>query len=119
MTDTLNSVTMTWDVTAMDCYPQEDGHTDVVFTVHWTCSGSQTASGQTYSGSVYSTCGVPAPTGSAFTPYDQLTEQQVLGWIWANGVDKAATEAAVQQQINNQINPPVVTPPLPWATPAA
>jgi hypothetical protein len=29
-----------------------------------------------------------------------------------------ATEAAVQQQINNQINPPVVTPPLPWA-PAA
>jgi hypothetical protein len=29
-------------------------------------------------------------------------------------VDKAVTEAAVQQQINNQINPPVVTPPLPW-----
>jgi hypothetical protein len=38
-----------------------------------------------------------------------------LGWIWADGVDKTATEAAVQQQINNQINPPVVTPKLPWA----
>ena len=118
MTDTLTSITTSWSITAMDCYPQEDGHTDVVFVAHWTCSGSQTASGQTYNGSVYSTCGVPAPTGSAFTPYDQLTEQQVLGWIWANGVDKTATEAAVQQQINNQINPPVVTPPLPWA-PAA
>ena len=112
--DTLNSTSITWDVTAMDCYPQEGSETDVVFNVHWTCSGQQTASGNTYTGSVYSTCAVPAPTGSAFTPYDQLTETQVLGWIWANGVDKTATEAAIQTQIDNQINPPVVTPPLPW-----
>lgn len=103
--------TITWTVTAMDCYPQEGGETDVVFNVHWTCSGVQ----DTYSGSVYSTCAVPAPSGGAFTPYADLTQDQVLGWIWANGVDKAATEAAVQQQINNQINPPVVTPPLPWS----
>ena len=114
-TENLTSIGITWDVTAMDCYPQEDGHTDVVFTVHWTCTGTQASGGNTYTASVYSTCAVPAPTGSAFTPYSQLTEQQVLGWIWASGVDKAATEAAVQQQIANQINPPVVTPPLPWA----
>ncbi len=114
-TQPLTSITMTWDVTAMDCYPQADGETDVVFTVHWTCSGSQTVNGQTYNGSVYSTCSVPAPTGSAFTPYDQLTEAQVLGWIWANGVDKFATESAVATQIANAINPPVVQPPLPWS----
>jgi hypothetical protein len=100
-----------WSVTRMDCYPQVGSETDVVFTVHWTCSGTQ----DTYSGSVYSTCSVPTPTGEAFTPYDQLTQDQVLGWIWANGVDQTATEAAVNQQIQNQINPPVVTPPLPWA----
>jgi hypothetical protein len=46
-----------------------------------------------------------------------LTKDQVLGWIWANGVDKAATEAAVEGQIQNQINPPIVSPPLPWVTP--
>lgn len=103
--------TITWTVTAMDCYPQEGGETDVVFNVHWTCSGVQ----DTYSGSVYSTCSVPAPSGAAFIPYASLTQDTVLGWIWANGVDKAATEAAVQTQINNQINPPVVTPPLPWS----
>lgn len=105
------TATIIWTVTAMDCYPQEGGETDVVFNVHWTCSGTQDA----YNGSVYSTCSVPAPSGSDFTPYPDLTQQQVLGWIWANGVDQAATEAAVQQQIDNQINPPVVTPPLPWA----
>lgn len=113
--ENLTSIGITWDITSMDCYPKDGSKTDVVFNVHWTCSGQQTTNGVTYTGSVYSTCSLPAPTGSAFTPYNQLTEQQVLGWIWANGVDKTATEAAVQQQINNQINPPVVTPPLPWA----
>jgi len=104
------STTITWTVTAMDCYPQESGHADVVFNVHWTCSGTD----GTYNASVYSTCAVPL-AGGAFTPYEDLTQEQVLDWIWENGVDQDATEAAVQQQIDNQINPPVVTPPLPWA----
>jgi hypothetical protein len=101
---------ITWTVTAMNCYPTVGSETDVVFTVHWTCSGTD----GTYTSSVYSTCSVPTPADGSFTPYDQLTQDQVLGWVWANGVDKDATEAAVQQQIDNQINPPVVTPPLPW-----
>ena len=104
------STVFTWTVTAMNCYTQEDGHNDVVFTVHWTCSG---VFADTY-GSVYSTCSVPAPEGS-FTPYASLTLDQVLGWVWANGVDKAATEAAVEGQIEAQKNPPIVAPPLPWA----
>ena len=101
--------TITWTISALDCYPQVGDETDVVFVCHWTCSGTD----GTYTSSVYSTCGVPTPTGT-FTPYADLTQDQVLGWVWANGVDKDATEAAVQQQIDNQINPPVVTPPLPW-----
>ena len=106
------TATITWSVTAMDAYPQAEGQTDVVFTVHWTCAGVQ----DTYQASVYSTCGVTYLSGTPYTTYAQLTQDQVLGWIWASGVDKAATEAAVQQQINNQINPPVVTPKLPWIT---
>ena len=106
------TATITWSVTAMDAYPQAEGQTDVVFTVHWTCAGVQ----DTYQASVYSTCGVTYSSGTPYTPYAQLTHDQVLGWIWASGVDKAATEAAVQQQIDNQINPPVVTPKLPWIT---
>ena len=106
------TATITWSVTAMDAYPQAEGQTNVVFTVHWTCAGVQ----DTYQASVYSTCGVTYSSGTPYTPYAQLTQDQVLGWIWASGVDKAATEAVVQQQINNQINPPVVTPKLPWIT---
>jgi hypothetical protein len=105
----MTTPTITWTITALDCYPHADGQADVVFVAHWSCNGTD----GTYNASVYSTCSIPAP-GTSFTPYEDLTQDQVLGWIWANGVDKFTTEAAVVQQIDNQINPPVITPPLPW-----
>lgn len=101
--------TITWTISQLDCKPQEAGNTNVVVTAHWQCNGVD----GDFSGSVYSTCSFPAPSGS-FTPYNNLTEAQVLGWVWANGVDKAATEAAVQKQIADQKNPPITHPALPW-----
>jgi hypothetical protein len=44
--------------------------------------------------------------------YDDLTEAQVLAWIWES-VDKDATEAAVQAKIDAQKNPVTATG-LPW-----
>jgi len=38
-----------------------------------------------------------------------------LGWCWNSGVDKDATQLAVEQQIQQQIAPTVQTLPLPWA----
>lgn len=105
----MTTPTITWTITAMDCSTTEQ-NPDTVIVCHWTCSGTD----GTYNASVYSTCSIPAP-GTSFTPYEDLTQDQVLGWIWANGVDKFTTEAAVVQQIDNQINPPVITPPLPWS----
>lgn len=106
---------ITWSVTQMDCYPEVDNETDVVFNVHWTCAGTD----GTYSDSVYNTQTVTVNPDEPYTPYADLTQDQVLNWVWEAGVNKDVTEAAVQQLIDNQINPPVVTPPLPWATPAA
>jgi hypothetical protein len=37
-----------------------------------------------------------------------------LGWIWANGVDKAEVEANVARELDTQVNPPTVAKPLPW-----
>ena len=102
--------TITWNISQLDCLPQSAEGADYVVTAHWQCNGVD----GDYSSSVYSTCSFAVVQG-AFTPYADLTQDQVLGWIWANGVDKDATEAAVAQQIQNQINPPIVSPPLPWA----
>ena len=111
--------TITWNISQLDCLPYSAEGMDYVVTAHWQCTGYQDSGGTMYTGQVYSTTSFPVVQGPSFTPYASLTQDQVLGWIWANGVDKAATEAAVQQQIDNLINPPIVAPPLPWAAPAA
>ena len=103
--------TITWNISQLDCLPQSAEGADYVVTAHWQCNGVD----DDHFGSVYSTCSFAVLQSQVFTPYANLTQDQVLGWIWANGVDKAATEAAVAQQIQNQINPPIVSPPLPWA----
>ena len=107
------AITNTWSVVSMDCYPELDGETDVVFTCHWVLSGTD----GTYNGSVYGSVGVTLDEGSTFTPYADLTQAQVIGWVQdALGEEQVASyEANVAQQIENQINPPVVTPPLPWS----
>ena len=105
---------MNWNISAMNCQVQEGQYQDVVYCVHWQCNDTQEIDGKEYSGRVYSTCSLPAPEGT-FTPYPDLTQDQVLGWIWANGVDKDATEAAVNAQIQAQAFPTIVSPPLPWA----
>lgn len=105
------ATTFNWVISQLDCLPQSPEGADYVVTAHWQCNGLD----GTYSGSVYSTCSFPVVQGESFAPYADLTLDTVLGWIWANGVDKAATESAVEQQIQNQINPPIVSPPLPWS----
>jgi hypothetical protein len=107
------AITNTWAVVQMNCYPEYDGETDVVFTVHWTLTGEEAG----FTGYVYGSVGVTLTEGSTFTPYDQLTEAQVIGWVQdALGEDQVtAYEDNVAQQIIDQIDPPVVTPPLPWA----
>ena len=103
--------TITWLIERLDCIPQTAEGADYVVTAYWRCNGVD----GDYSGSVYGTCSFPVVQGESFTPYADLTQDQVLGWCWANGVDKDSAEAAVAQQIENQINPSIVSPPLPWA----
>jgi len=105
--------TISWIIERLLCKPVEGSLTDVVITADWRCNGSQ----DSYSGTCYGSCSFAPPTGS-FTPYPDLTQEQVLDWCFANGVDKNAIEANVTAQIEAQINPPVVSLPLPWAPPA-
>jgi hypothetical protein len=112
---------ISWLIERLLVKPTEGSYTDVVITADWRCNGTETTgtgdTEKTYSGTCYGSCSFAPPTGS-FTPYEDLTQQQVLDWCFANGVDKTAIEANVTLQINNQINPPVVAPPLPWLPPA-
>ena len=102
-------MTILWLIERLLVKPTEGSLTDVVITADWRCNGSQ----DNYSGTCYGSCSF-APPSDSFTPYEDLTQDQVLQWCYENGVDKTAIEANVTQQINDQIDPPVVTLPLPW-----
>ena len=105
--------TLSWIIERLLVKPTEGSLTDVVITADWRCNGSQ----DNYSGTCYGSTSFAPPSGSGFTPYEDLTQDQVLGWCFANGVDQAAIEANVTAQIENQINPPIIAPPLPWLPP--
>ena len=105
-------MTILWLIERLLVKPTEGSLTDVVITADWRCNGSQ----ESFSGTCYGSTSFAPPSGS-FTPYNELTEQQVLDWCYANGVDQAAIEANVSLQIQNQIDPPVVSLPLPWIPP--
>ena len=97
-------MTTTWQITQCDRLTS-DGF---ITTAHWQC----VAVDGDYTASIYSTCSFPA--GTPNIPYDQVTEQEVLNWCWAGGVDKTAVEASLAAQIELQKNPVVATG-TPWA----
>jgi hypothetical protein len=107
------AITNTWSVQQLNAYPELDGQTDVVFSVHWQLNGTD----GTYNGSVYGSVGVTLDPDAPFVPYASLTQAQVIGWVQdALGEEQVASyEANVAQQIADQQDPPVVTPPLPWS----
>jgi len=100
----------TWKIENMIVKPQDGSHTDVVVTAAWRCSDS---SGE-FTASNYGSMGFASP-GDDFVAYSDLTEADVLGWVWANGVDKAEVEANVARELDMLVNPPTVAKPLPWS----
>lgn len=99
-----------WQIVSMPAYAQIDGQSDVVFQVNWQCLAKDESYSAVSSGSVP----VTYTAGSPFTPYGQLTQEQVWGWINPS-IDRPEIEANLQAMIDVQKNPPVVTPPLPWS----
>jgi hypothetical protein len=79
-----------------------------VTTAHW----QATAVDGDYTASIYSTCSWAS--GTPTIPYAQVTMAEVLNWVWANGVDKASTEAALAANIALQKNP-VTASGTPWS----
>lgn len=107
-------MTITWAVTSMTAYPEKEGETDVVFNVAWCC----TATDGTFTNAVPGSIGVTWQAGTPFTPYADLTEAQVLGWVFDGlGSEKDTVEGYAVKGVEEQANPPVVSPPLPWAPP--
>lgn len=109
------TITYTWAVTGMKA-TTVGSESNYVVQTYWTKTGTD-ASGNTgtFSGATPFT---PDPQQSDFTPFDQLTQEIVLGWIQpvVTGPYEDHVNGVIAKQIADKVNP-VVEPPLPWAPP--
>ena len=87
----------TWTIATCE----HDIATGGITVAHWRCS----AVDGDFTASAYGTCGfTPDASAEGFKPYTDVTEADVLGWVWGS-VDKAAAEASLETQIEAQKNP--------------
>jgi hypothetical protein len=110
------AITYQWQVTSRYTLPQVEGYDDVVVLAEWALSGTDGTYSETLGSNT--TKFTLSPNDPDFTPYDELTEEQVVDWIkdilGENGV--ASYKATIAGNIDSQANPPI-TPsnqPLPW-----
>ena len=92
-----------WDVVNTE-YKTEN---KFIVTVHYTV----TAVDGEYTASTYGTVGYTQEEGN-FTPFEQLTKDQVVGWVQTS-LDKETVEASLASQIEALKNP-VQESGLPW-----
>ena len=82
-----------------------------VIVAHWRVTAEQTEGtgddAVTYTATSYGTQGfTPDPSAEGYIAYDDLTESDVLGWVWAQSDDwQTDMEASLQANIDGQITP--------------
>ena len=109
----------TWTIKSLPARSSIDGQSNVIIEVHWTCTASVPAEivGEVYvparSAVYHSTTPVTYTAGQSFTPYNELTEDQI--WSWINPtIDRTAIETSLQANIDTQLQPATVNLALPW-----
>ena len=96
--------TYTWKINAVDCYTSKDGLEKVAYNVHWSFFATDGENNVSMIG--VQSVGEPSPDD--FTPFDQLTEEQVVSWITAS-MDVEQMQANLDKQIEDLVAPKVVT----------
>ena len=95
-----------WTINQMNAHIESEGEQNVIFTVHWTYSGSEEVSGKMYSASQIGAQSFTYVKGEPFIPYadTEAFEAVVIGWL--EGVlDVPAMAASIASQIQKEITP--------------
>ena len=100
-------ITYNWNCKTVDVYPESEGQTNVVYSVHWTLAGEENDYFATYIGFQQ----IEINPNETFIPFENLTNEIVTGWVKnAMGPEKVtAVENAVALTISEQKNPTSVT----------
>ena len=100
------AITYKWTINQMNAHIESEGEQNVIFTVHWSYSGSEEVSGKTYYASSIGAQSFTYVAGEPFVPYanTEAFEAVVIGWL--EGVlDVPSMAAGIAAQIQKQITP--------------
>ena len=104
------SITFNWSISKMQVIPVQDSKTNVVVKAEWLLRAvDDNNNAASFASGICS-----FSLGDTFTPYEELTEQQVLNWCFALENFKINTEAQVTEQIARQLVQKATEPALPW-----
>jgi hypothetical protein len=100
------AITYNWTINQMNAHIQAEGEDNVIYTVHWTYSGSEESGGQTYSASQIGAQSFTYVAGEPFVPYEdtEAFENVVIGWL-EGALDVPSMAASIEAQIAKQITP--------------
>ena len=106
---------VTWSVVSLDSTKTVGSLSDVVTTVHWTASDSETVGEDTYTGSSYGSIGLADADSSSFTAYGSITESDAVSWAKAAlGADEVTSiETSIAGQITEAKTPSTASG-VPW-----
>ena len=104
----------TWNVMSMDVMPVSQNKSNVVCNVNWVCTVRSDKTSEIASMSDNTI--IPFVEQSEFTEFNKLTEEQVIDWVQKIlGEDHLSmVYSCLDNLLKRKINPPVVTPKLPW-----
>ena len=111
---------VTWNVVSLDATKTVGSLSDVVSTVHWTASDSETVgsgdSAVVHTGSAYGSVGLAEADSGSFTPYADITKDNAVAWAKAAlGSDQVTTiETGIAAQITESKTPTRFTG-TPWS----
>lgn len=105
-----------WYINQMSCVPQDGELVDFVITVDWNRLAKETINDKEYFASVYGSQSFSKDDVTNFIPYEDLTYEIVCGWLDST-INVEALDLNLDAQIENQVNPPVITLPLPFTNP--
>jgi hypothetical protein len=105
-----------WYINALECVPQDGDLTNFVVVAYWSRFNKEIINDKEYQASVYGSQSFSKDDVANFIPYEDLTYDIVCGWLDAS-LDVAALDLNLDQQIENQVNPPIVILPLPFTNP--
>ena len=100
------AITYKWSINQMNAHIEAEGEQNVIFTVHWTYSGSEEVSGQTYQANRIGAQSFTYVSGEPFVPYadTEAFEAVVIGWL-EGALDVPGMAASIAAQIQKEITP--------------